>query len=179
VGFKNGTDGGLEVALNALQSAAHPHRFLGINEVGQVAVTTTSGNPSAHIVLRGGNSGPNFDRASITACEAKLTERGLPGNIMIDASHANSAKDPMHQHQVATAVVAQLQAGNTSIIGLMFESNLAGGRQDLQPNKPLLAGVSLTDACISFESTQDLLRYLNQELAIPLQSRERNHTEAA
>ncbi len=179
VGFKNGTDGGLEVALNALQSAAHPHRFLGINGAGEVAVTTTSGNPAAHIVLRGGSTGPNFDRVSIATCEAKLAERGLACNIMIDASHANSGKDPLLQHQVATEVVAQLQAGNTSIIGLMFESNLASGRQDLHPNTPLIAGVSLTDACISFAATADLLRYLNRELAMPLGSRERKRTQAA
>ena len=125
VGFKNGTDGSLGVALNALQSVAHPHRFLGINEAGEVAITTSSGNSAAHIVLRGGSQGPNYSPEQVAACEAALHQHNLPQNIMIDCSHANSAKDHSKQINVAQNVAEQVIAGNRSIVGIMLESNLA------------------------------------------------------
>ena len=173
VGFKNGTDGSLDVALNALQSVAHPHRFLGINEAGEVAITTTSGNPAAHIVLRGGSKGPNYSPEQVAACEAALRENNLDQNIMIDCSHANSAKNHQKQIGVARNVAQQITAGNNSIVGIMLESNLAAGRQNLQPGIELTKGVSITDACVSFTETRELLLELQDELAGPLGQRKR------
>lgn len=173
VGFKNGTDGSLDVALNALQSVAHPHRFLGINESGEVAITTTRGNPAAHIVLRGGSQGPNYSAEQVATCEAALGANNLAQNIMIDCSHANSAKDHQKQIGVAQDVAQQISAGNTSIVGIMLESNLAAGRQNLETGVGLKKGVSITDACVSFEETRELLLELNDELAASLRARNR------
>ena len=179
VGFKNGTDGGLDVALNALQSVTHQHRFLGLNESGQVAITTTRGNPGAHIVLRGGSTGPNFEAPAIARCETALQENGLPNNIMVDCSHANSSKDHNRQVGVGQNIVEQIMAGNTSIIGLMYESNLAAGRQNLVPGETLAKGVSITDACISFEQTEESLKELSSTLGEVLRTRKRNAYRAA
>lgn len=173
VGFKNGTDGGLDVALNALQSVAKPHRFLGLNDSGQAAITTTRGNPGAHIVLRGGASGPNFDENSIAKCEAALAKNQLANNIMIDCSHANSNKDHNRQIEVGEDVTRQITNGNTSIVGLMYESNLFAGRQNHVPGEELKKGVSITDACVSFEDTQNALRALNSQLSKVLRQRKR------
>jgi len=173
VGFKNGTDGGLDVALNALQSVAKPHRFLGLNELGQAAITTTRGNPGAHIVLRGGSKGPNFDAESIARCEAALSANALPNNIMIDCSHANSNKDHNRQLAVGEDAARQIINGNTSIVGLMYESNLFEGRQSHVPGEPLEKGVSITDACVSFADTQKALRSLNTQLGSVLSQRKR------
>src|SRR5210317_454648 len=129
VGFKNGTDGGLTVAINALQSVANPHRFLGINMEGQVSVFTTKGNPYGHIVLRGGSSGPNYDSVHITLCEEALAKAGVASNIMVDCSHANSNKQPELQPLVVENVGNQVLEGNKSIIALMIESNLKAGNQ--------------------------------------------------
>jgi 3-deoxy-7-phosphoheptulonate synthase len=172
IGFKNGTDGSLGVAINALQSVASPHRFLGINSAGQVAVLHTRGNPFAHIVLRGGSKGPNFDADSIRACEAALA--ALPGvaNIMVDCSHANSGKDHERQAQVAASIRDQILAGNESVIGLMIESHLHGGNQALTGDPAALRrGVSITDACIDWSSTEALLRDLHQSLNARLAAR--------
>jgi len=159
VGFKNGTDGSLQVALNALQSVAHPHSFLGINNAGQVAVMHTRGNRDAHLVLRGGGNGPNYDAESVAAAEAGLAGAGLSPNIMVDCSHANSSKDHNRQPLVARDIAAQIAAGNRSIVGLMIESNIAAGNQPLQANLDELEyGVSVTDACIDWETTEQLLR---------------------
>lgn len=172
VGFKNGTDGGLAVALNALQSVASPHSFLGINPEGQVSVMQTRGNPNAHIVLRGGSNGPNFDEASITRCESELEKAGLKQNIMVDCSHANSSKDHNRQSIVAQEIARQIMDGNTSIVGLMIESNIAAGNQSLSSSRGDMAyGVSVTDACIDWETTENLLRELADELAPALTSR--------
>jgi 3-deoxy-7-phosphoheptulonate synthase len=165
IGFKNGTDGSLGVAINALQSVARPHRFLGINSAGQVAVLHTRGNRYAHIVLRGGTQGPNFDPASIAACEQALAT--LPGrpNIMVDCSHANSGKDHERQADVARSIRDQILAGNDSVIGLMIESHLNGGNQPLTRDPAALRrGVSITDACIGWTTTEALLRELHQTL---------------
>jgi len=159
VGFKNGTDGGLEVAINALKSAARPHRFLGINRQGQVSVFTTRGNRYGHVVLRGGSGGPNYDSVHVRLAETALEEAGLAANIMIDCSHANSNKQPELQPLVVDNVVEQLIAGNRSIIGLMIESNLYAGSQPLGNDpRELRYGVSVTDACIGWEETERCLR---------------------
>ncbi|MDE0055576.1 MAG: 3-deoxy-7-phosphoheptulonate synthase [Gammaproteobacteria bacterium] len=169
VGVKNGTDGSLMVAVNALKSMTRPHRFLGINPSGQVAVIHTRGNDQAHIVLRGGNTGTNYDPESIAVCETALREAGLPANIMVDCSHANSSKDHRRQPAVARAVTRQIEAGNASIIGIMLESNLAEGGQPLSAN--LRYGVSITDACIGWECTESLLRELAGRLSPALTKR--------
>ena len=160
VGFKNGTDGSLETAINALKSVATPHRFLGISASGEVSVFHTRGNRNAHIVLRGGSSGPNYDQISIRRCEAQMRAAGLRPAIMVDCSHANSAKDHNRQVAVAEDVVAQIEAGNSSVIGLMIESNLHAGNQQIGDRSTLKYGVSVTDACIDWATTETLLRTL-------------------
>ena len=169
VGVKNGTDGSLAVAVNALESMTRPHRFLGINPSGQVAVIHTRGNDLAHIVLRGGNAGTNYDAAAVRACEEALREAGLAANIMVDCSHANSNKDHRKQPLVARAVTRQIEEGNESIIGIMLESNLAEGGQPL--SRDLRYGVSITDACIGWESTESLLREMAGRLSPALRDR--------
>jgi 3-deoxy-7-phosphoheptulonate synthase len=159
VGFKNGTDGGLEVAINALKAVVSPHRFLGIDPKGQVSVIHTSGNPYAHIVLRGGNGLANFDAASVAACEAACKKAGVTTNIMIDCSHANSSKKPENQPAVFANIVDQIVAGNKSIIGVMLESNINFGRQDIPADlSQLKYGVSVTDGCIDWETTERTIR---------------------
>jgi 3-deoxy-7-phosphoheptulonate synthase len=165
VGFKNGTDGGLEVAINALKAVVSPHRFLGIDPKGQVSVIHTTGNAYAHIVLRGGNGLPNFDAASVAACEAACKKAGVTDNIMIDCSHANSSKKPENQPAVFANVVDQIVAGNKSIIGVMLESNIHHGRQDIPADlSQLKYGVSVTDGCIDWESTENALREAHAKL---------------
>ncbi|MEQ8860175.1 MAG: 3-deoxy-7-phosphoheptulonate synthase [Pseudomonadales bacterium] len=172
VGFKNGTDGSLDVAINALQSVASPHRFLGINPAGQVSVLHTRGNPHGHVVLRGGSQGPNFDPASIRACEQALARVVTRPNIMVDCSHANSSKNHERQPLVARDIRDQIVAGNDSVIGLMIESHLHAGNQPLTADpKSLRYGVSITDACIDWETTADLLRELATTLHEPLRAR--------
>ncbi|TCO72731.1 3-deoxy-7-phosphoheptulonate synthase [Chromatocurvus halotolerans] len=159
VGFKNGTDGNLDVATNALKSAARPHRFLGINRQGQVSVFTTRGNRYGHVVLRGGSNGPNYDSVNIKLCEDALSAAGCPSNIMVDCSHANSNKQPELQPLVVEDVVNQIKEGNRSIVGLMLESNINAGSQAISGLPDTLKyGVSVTDACISWEETARCLR---------------------
>ena len=158
VGFKNGTDGGLTVATNALQSVASPHRFLGINRQGQVAVFTTKGNKYGHIVLRGGSAGPNYDSVHIKLCEQALEKAGVPVNVMVDCSHANSSKQPELQPLVVENVANQILEGNRSIVGLMIESNLKAGNQPIPENlQDLEYGVSITDGCIDWPTTERLV----------------------
>ncbi len=172
VGFKNGTDGSLEVAINAMRSVVSPHRFLGINPSGQVAVIHTRGNDNAHIVLRGGSNGPNYDAGSIANCEKAMTAAGLDPVIMVDCSHANSNKDPNTQPQVAKAVVQQILGGNTSIVGLMIESHLHGGNQKIPDNlADLEYGVSITDGCIDWQTTSALLLEVAEQLRAVLPAR--------
>ena len=159
VGFKNSTDGSLDAAINALGSVAEPHRFLGINPAGQVAVIGTRGNPNAHMVLRGGTNGTNYDRASISACEAAMRRAGLRPTIMVDCSHANSGKDPAAQPAVAREVLSQVGEGNGSIVGIMLESHIHSGSQRIPDNlDELRYGVSVTDGCIDWPTTEALLR---------------------
>ena len=158
VGFKNGTDGSLDVALNALQSVKSPHRFLGISPDGKVSIVTTKGNAHAHVVLRGGTNGPNYYPENIAVCEEELESIGATQAIMVDCSHANSNKDHTKQGSVLEAVAEQISIGNKSIRGVMLESNLNPGNQKVDSSQELQYGVSITDACIGWEETERLLR---------------------
>jgi len=172
VGFKNGTDGGLEVAINALQSVASGHRFLGINTDGQVSIIRTQGNRNAHIVLRGGNGKPNYDSVSVQVCEDELRAAGIKPNLMIDCSHANSNKNHNLQPLVMDNVTNQIIEGNTSIMGMMIESNLHGGNQKINSDRDQLEyGVSITDACISWDVTETSLRQMASKLKTALKDR--------
>ncbi|MFO1433837.1 MAG: 3-deoxy-7-phosphoheptulonate synthase [Candidatus Competibacteraceae bacterium] len=158
VGFKNGTDGNLQVAINALHSASKPHSFLGINQDGQCAVIRTSGNNYGHVVLRGG-SRPNYDSVSIAMCEEQLLAAKLPINIVVDCSHANCNKKPALQPRVMQDCVHQIIEGNRSIVGLMIESNLEGGNQPIPADlSQLRYGVSITDPCVDWPTTEKMLR---------------------
>ncbi|MFH6810983.1 3-deoxy-7-phosphoheptulonate synthase [Escherichia coli] len=164
VGFKNGTDGSLATAINAMRAAAQPHRFVGINQAGQVALLQTQGNPDGHVILRGGKA-PNYSPADVAQCEKEMEQAGLRPSLMVDCSHGNSNKDYRRQPAVAESVVAQIKDGNRSIIGLMIESNIHEGNQSSeQPRSEMKYGVSVTDACISWEMTDALLREIHQDL---------------
>ncbi len=172
VGFKNGTDGGLTVAINAMQSVTSPHRFLGINNEGQVSIVATKGNRYAHVVLRGGSSGPNYDSVHVSQCEAALKKGGVSRNIMIDCSHANSNKDPSVQSLVLKDVTHQILEGNQSIIGLMLESNINFGNQSIPKDlSELKYGVSVTDACIDWAETERSIREMAKKLKDVLPAR--------
>lgn len=171
IGFKNGTNGSLGVAVNALQSAASPHHFMGINRQGQVALIQTSGNPDGHVILRGG-AAPNYDAASIAECEQALQKQGIEPGIIVDCSHGNSNKDYTRQPLVAQDVVEQICAGNKSIIGIMLESNINAGNQSSDlPKEELAYGVSVTDACIDMAVTKQLLSDADAKLSGCLTSR--------
>ncbi len=157
VGFKNGTDGSLDVAINAMLSASQPHAFLGINGEGQVAVTQTAGNPYGHLILRGGAQ-PNYDSVSVAQAESALHAAALPANIVVDCSHGNSRKDHALQTLVLKDVVHQIKEGSTALKGVMLESNLFEGQQKLGSAQSLRYGVSVTDACLGWDSTQACLR---------------------
>ncbi len=175
VGFKNGTDGGLKVAINALLSVSHPHSFLGINQQGQVAVVKTRGNAYSHIVLRGGDGKPNYDSVSVALAERELDKAKLARNIMIDTSHANSNKDPGLQPLVLENIGNQIAEGNTSIVGIMMESNIHFGRQDIPADlKELRYGVSVTDGCLDWDSTAKSLRKLSDQIKPVLARRRRS-----
>lgn len=172
VGFKNGTDGGLEVAINALQSVSAPHRFLGINHEGEVAIIHTRGNKHAHIVLRGGGGKTNFDAASIAECESQLLAKDIAPNIMIDCSHANSNKKHENQVGVIADVAQQIADGNQSVIGFMVESHLNAGNQKMPENlNELEYGVSITDACVDFDTTAKMIRDLRETVKPVLANR--------
>ncbi|MDO6563516.1 3-deoxy-7-phosphoheptulonate synthase [Amphritea sp. 1_MG-2023] len=172
VGLKNGTDGGLTVAINALESVAHPHNFLGINEQGQVSIVRTRGNQYGHVVLRGGNGKPNYDSVNVALCEQALDKAGLKQNIMIDCSHANSNKDAGLQPLVMENATNQIIDGNKSIVGLMVESNLGWGNQKMTDNPAdLQYGVSITDACIDWETTEKTLLAMHNKLKHVLPNR--------
>ncbi|ENA3217765.1 3-deoxy-7-phosphoheptulonate synthase AroF [Klebsiella pneumoniae] len=164
VGFKNGTDGSLATAINAMRAAAMPHRFVGINQAGQVCLLQTQGNPNGHVILRGGKA-PNYGPEDVAKCEKEMAQAGLKPSLMVDCSHGNSNKDFRRQLAVAESVVAQIKDGNRSIIGLMIESNIHEGNQSSeQPREAMKYGVSVTDACISWETTEALLRELDKDL---------------
>ncbi|MCL4744988.1 MAG: 3-deoxy-7-phosphoheptulonate synthase [Burkholderiaceae bacterium] len=172
VGFKNGTDGGLDVALNAIRSARSPHGFLGINAQGRTAVVRSRGNPDGHLVLRGGAGRPNYDTVSVRIAEQALERAGLPANIVIDCSHANAMKDHTLQPLVFSDCVHQIREGNRSIVGLMLESNLEAGTQSFSGDASQLRyGVSVTDACIDWRTTEELLLRADRELVETLGAR--------
>jgi 3-deoxy-7-phosphoheptulonate synthase len=157
VGYKNSTGGNLQIALNALESARHPHTFLGINQEGRTSVIHTQGNPDGHIILRGGRK-PNYDADSIRGCEELLAKAELPARIMVDCSHAQTGKNYTRQPDVLANLVDQIRAGNRSIMGFMMESNLQAGNQKLtRGGEGLQYGVSITDACIDWETTERCL----------------------
>jgi 3-deoxy-7-phosphoheptulonate synthase len=166
IGFKNGTDGSVQTAVNAIRAASQPQTFLGINLEGAASAVVTAGNPNCHIVLRGGSSGPNYSREHIARTEQQLEAAGLIKSIMVDCSHDNSAKMPERQPEVMRALLAQVEAGNSSILGGMIESNLLAGSQPFpQPIEKLRRGVSITDGCIDWATTESLVREVHAALA--------------
>ena len=166
LGFKNGTDGNLQTAINAICAAAQPQTFLGISMDGTASAIVTRGNANCHLVLRGGAAGPNFDPGHIAETELLLEKAGLPKSILVDCSHANSAKQPERQPEVLRAVLRQVADGNTSIMGAMMESNLSAGSQPFpQPRERLRYGVSITDPCVDWPATEAAVREMHAALA--------------
>ena len=165
VGFKNGTDGNLQIAIDAMGAACHPHSFLGINREGRTSIVRTTGNPDVHIVLRGGNDKPNYAAADIAQAEKKLDQAGIKTTLMVDCSHANSLKDHNRQEAVMQDVMAQVAAGNPNIGSLMIESFLKEGNQKMAENlEDLEYGVSITDKCVDWETTERMLRHAHATL---------------
>lgn len=158
VGFKNGTDGRVQTAVDAMVSARHPHSFLGIDQAGMTSVVKTTGNPDCHLVLRGGIQGPNYEARQVAEAVALLTRHDLPPRVMVDCSHANSNKDPHRQIEVWKAILAQRAEGAPGILGAMLESFLASGNQPFAPAADLRYGQSITDACLGWDETETLLR---------------------
>jgi len=165
VGFKNGTDGGVAIAVDAMRSAAHPHRHFGVDSQGHPAIIATSGNPDTHLVLRGGHQGPNYDSASVARIHTELSRLKIPGRIMVDCSHANSGKDPLRQPDVFNDVLKQRLQGDRSLVGMMIESHLFEGCQPL--SESLRYGVSITDGCLGFSATERLLLNAAERLRKP------------
>jgi 3-deoxy-7-phosphoheptulonate synthase len=171
VGFKNGTDGNLDTAINALKAASSSHTFMGINQQGQVALLQTQGNPDGHVILRGGKQ-PNYDSVNVAVAEQELAKAKLPASLVVDCSHGNSNKNHRLQPLVAENVIRQIQDGNKSIIGIMLESNIGEGAQSSeQPKCDMTYGVSITDACIDWHATEKLLAGCFEELKEPLKDR--------
>ncbi len=163
VGFKNGTDGNIKIAVDAMKAASQPHHFLSVTKGGHSAIVSTSGNEDCHVILRGGKA-PNFDAASVEAACTEMAKSGLAQRVMIDSSHANSNKKPENQPAVCADVGAQIAQGETRIMGLMIESNLVAGRQDLVPGQPLVYGQSITDGCIDWDSSLKVLEVLAESV---------------
>jgi 3-deoxy-7-phosphoheptulonate synthase len=161
VGFKNGTDGSIRVAVDALRAAAAPHAFMGMTKTGQAAIFETVGNEDCHVILRGGKT-PNYDAASVEAAAKELSAAGVAPHLMVDFSHANASKQYQKQMEVAADVAAQVARGEERIVGVMVESHLNAGRQDLMPGRALVPGVSITDPCLGWEDTVLLLETLAQ-----------------
>ena len=166
IGFKNGTDGSVSTAINAMEAAARPHHFLGISQAGQAAIVSTTGNPDGHLVLRGGKGGTNFHREAVEEAAQRLAADGLPARLMVDCSHGNSNKDYRRQGEVLRSVAEQVRGGSTHLMGVMLESHLVAGNQKI-PNdlsqldtSQLTYGQSITDACIDLPTTLSLLEEL-------------------
>lgn len=160
VGFKNGTDGTVQIAIDAIRSSAHPHHFLSVTKQSVAAIVSTLGNPDCHVILRGGTSGPNYSSDDVARVAAELEGAGVRGSVMVDCSHANSGKDYARQPAVASDVAAQIAAGSGAVFGVMLESFLVDGRQDHVDNGDLVYGQSITDACMSWERTLPVLAEL-------------------
>jgi 3-deoxy-7-phosphoheptulonate synthase len=173
VGFKNGTDGNVKIAVDAVGAASHPHHFLAVTKEGQATVAATAGNPDGHVILRGGKA-PNYDAEHVAATCQMLAQAGLPARLMIDASHANSLKRHENQPRVVEDVAVQIEGGEQRIVGVMVESHLVGGRQDLVPGKPLVYGQSVTDACIDWPTSVTIL----ERLAAAVRARRRRAAAA-
>ncbi len=170
VGFKNATDGGLQIAIDAMESSRHPHSFLGMDQDGRTCIVNTTGNRWGHIVMRGGRTQTNYDPESIKQAATKLTQAGLPAEIMVDCSHANSGKKHQRQEIVWKSVLEQRCEGNQALIGLMIESNLKSGNQPIPKNlSDLLYGISITDECIDWDTTERLLRFGNEMMKRAIQ----------
>jgi 3-deoxy-7-phosphoheptulonate synthase len=166
IGYKNSTDGSATIAINAMQAASKPHHFLGINQGGQASIVSTTGNPYGHLVLRGGNRGTNYHPEAIASAAAELSKAGLPDRLMVDCSHGNSNKDYRRQSDVLQAVADQVRQGSNHVMGVMLESHLVEGNQKLSADRSAMTyGQSVTDACISFDTTADLLDQLAAAVA--------------
>jgi 3-deoxy-7-phosphoheptulonate synthase len=174
VGFKNGTDGDIDIAINAILSASHPHSFLGLNSQGRVSVVRTHGNRYGHVVLRGGDGRPNYDTVSVAMAEQALLKAKVAANIVVDCSHANSFKNPDLQPLVMADVVNQIRFGNRSLIGMMIESNIVAGKQAIPKDLTQLKyGCSVTDACVGWETTEKMIRDAHAQLREVLPARMR------
>ena len=160
VGFKNGTGGTVQIAADAVRSAAEPHHFLSVTKQGLAAIVATRGNPHCHVILRGGSNGPNYGEEAVAAAVALLAKNKLPGKLMIDTSHANSGKDPSKQPQVATEIARQVAGGSRSIFGVMIESFLVAGRQEISERSQMTFGQSVTDGCLAWDTTVPVLEEL-------------------
>jgi 3-deoxy-7-phosphoheptulonate synthase len=157
IGFKNGTDGNTQIAIDAIKAASHPHQFLSVTKQGLSAIVATRGNPDCHLILRGSNAGPNHDSASVRRAADALGGAALRARLMVDCSHGNSRKDPQRQPAVARDLATQVSAGGDLVFGVMIESHLVAGRQDPAPGRPLVYGQSITDACLAWTDTAPLL----------------------
>ena len=171
IGFKNGTDGGIQIAIDAVRAAAHPHRFLGVTEQGLAAIVATRGNQDCHVILRGGESGPNYDVTSVQKTASALRSANVPARLMIDASHGNSTKDYRRQPAVVHDVATQIAEGETAVMGMMLESFLVDGRQDLVDAGSLRYGLSITDACMGWDMTVPVLAELADAVRIRRRAR--------
>ena len=160
VGFKNGTDGNVQIAIDAVHAASHPHQFLSVTKQGLSAIVATRGNPDCHIILRGSSKSPNYQGDAVAKAIGELTRAGLPPQLMIDCSHGNSRKDPKNQPAVAQDIADQIRGGSRVVTGVMIESHLVGGRQDRAPGRSLTYGQSITDACLSWDETVPTLHTL-------------------
>ena len=175
VGFKNGTDGNIQIAIDAVHAASHPHQFLSVTKQGLSAIVATRGNPDCHVILRGSSQGPNYEAGPLASAVEKLAKAGLPSRLMVDCSHGNSRKDPTRQPAVARDLADQIRAGSRAVSGVMIESHLVGGRQDRQPGQPLVYGQSITDACLAWEATVPVL----EDLAAAVRARRESRPVAA
>jgi 3-deoxy-7-phosphoheptulonate synthase len=176
VGFKNGTDGNVRIAAEAVKSASHPHHFMAVTKGGRSAIASTSGNEDCHVILRGGRA-PNYDAASVDAASSELHRAGVNPRLMIDASHANSGKKPENQPKVAADIAGQVAGGERRIMGVMIESHLVAGRQDVVPGVKLTYGQSITDGCIDWDTTVPVLEQLADSVAARRQAKPGNFKE--
>jgi 3-deoxy-7-phosphoheptulonate synthase len=165
IGFKNGTDGKVKIAIDAVKASSQPHHFLAVTKEGRSAIASTTGNRDCHVILRGGEW-PNYDAANVAGVCGEMKKAGLNASVMIDASHANSGYDPENQPMVIEAVARQVESGNRCIIGMMIESHLVGGRQDLVPGKALRYGQSITDGCIDWDTSGEVMERLAQAVRV-------------